>query len=353
MKHRLLLPCLLCPMLACDAGAEPDAEIVSRSGTMASKVNVVAQFQPELGETPESVAVGLDGKLYVSMALTGEIRRVTKSGQQSTLAVIPLGDPAQCVGPFPGIMGALAIDVFSNIYVGASSCGEIGKNVWRVTPSGNTSVVATLPPTALPNGIAVHFGHVYVADSASTTIWRAPVYGSGQPAKAWTDEPLLADPDPFDIFPGANGLQFYGDSMYVANAGAATIVEIPFHLGGLFGADFVAEEGSVRFGPPGSGAEHETPALPGCDDFAFDILGRLYCTTDPFQTLLRIDTDGQVTVLLDAEDGLDGPTAATFGRGSDRKTLYVSNAMFPFFPSTGHGPSILSLDLGVAGYPLR
>lgn len=340
-------------LLACDPEPEPDS-LDFRSGSLGGEVETIATFDSMLGETPESVAIDLEGNFLISMALTGEVRRITPQGGQSTLAVIPLGPPESCQGPFPGIMGAVAIDAFSNVYVGASACDLENKGIWRVEPDGDAKLIASLPPEALPNGIAVRAGRVYVADSASTRIWRAPTYGDGAPAETWTDEPLLADPDPSDAVPGANGLQFYLGSIYVANAGAATIVEIPFEPGGFLGGDLVPGEGFVKFGPPGTGAEVETPpTFPGCDDFAFDLYGRVYCATDPFQTLLRIGHDGDVEVLLEAEDGLDGPTAATFGRGHDRKTLYVTNAMFPFFPSTGNGPSLLALDVGAPGYPFR
>jgi hypothetical protein len=49
-------------------------------------------------------------------------------------------------------------------------------------------------------------------------------------------------------------------------------------------------------------------------------------------SLVRISPDGTQTVLLSAADGLDGPTSATFGTGKDSKSLYVTNAAFPFFP---------------------
>lgn len=333
--------------------AEPEPDVYFRSGSYGDQVETVVEFDPMLGETPESVAVGFHGEIYVSLALTGEIRRIDPDGTQSTFAMIPLGPPSGCAGPLPGLITALALDLFGNVYVGANACDPDNRGIWRITPSGSAKRIAALPTTSVANGIAIRAGRVYAADSAQPVIWRASTFGNGAPAEIWTEDPLLADNDPFDLDPGSNGIQFYGGSAYVSNSGAATIVQIPFELGGLLGGNLVAQDAILRFGPPGSGALYETPELPGCDDFAFDLIGRMYCTTNPYQSILRIDPDGDVEVILDAEDGVDGPTSATFGRGHDITTLYVSNAAFPFFPGTGFGPSVIAVDLNFPGYPLR
>lgn len=350
-KHIPLFLLLTVGLLACDPGpSNEDPESFRALGD----IHTIASFNPALGETPESVALDKDNNAYVMMALTGEIRKITPQGAQSSLAWLPLG---QCApNPFPPIAGALAIDFFQNLYVGISACDPNNKGIWKVTPEGVASKIASLPPDALPNGITVLAGQVYVADSGAPRIWRAPASGSGQMAEVWTTSPLLQDPNPMDLAPGANGLQTYLGEVVVANAGAGTLVAIPLENGDEFLGDFDAGEAYVKFGPPGSGAEIETPpfpVFPGCDDFAFDVLGRVYCTTDPFQSVLRINLDGSIDEILMPEDGIDGPTAACFGRKDKRKTLYVSNAAFPFFPGTGNGPSLMAVEVGLAGYPLR
>lgn len=346
-RFTVILPLLLG---ACDVQEATQEEF--RNGE-SYEPEVIAAFNPAFGETPESVALDRDNNAFVSLALTGEIRKVAPDGTQSSHAFIPLG---QCQpNPFPPIMGAIAIDLFQNLYVNAAACDAGNRGVWRVTPQGVSSLVARVPADALPNGIAIHGGRAYVADSGSPRIFRTPTWVSGADAEVWTTSPLLADPNPFDLVPGSNGLQFYCDEVFVANAGAGTIVAIPLEEGGgLF--DFVAGEAYVKYGPAESGAEIETPPeFPGCDDFAFDLQGRIYCTTDPFQSVLRINLDGSIDAILLPEDGIDGPTAAAFGRRSQRFDLYVTNASFPFpgFPTTGHGPSLMKLEVDVAGYPFR
>jgi hypothetical protein len=154
-------------------------------------------------------------------------------------------------------------------------------------------------------------------------------------AKVWADHPLLR-PTPNAAFPGPNGLQVFLGELYVSNSEQGTILAIPIKLNGT--------AGPIRV--------HATlPEDLGCDDFAFDILGNLYCTTDPFNQLLRIFPDGSSETLLTAAAGLDGPTAAAFGRrGQDRFNLYITNAAFPFFTTTFR-PSLMRLQLKVPGWP--
>jgi hypothetical protein len=352
MLSRLTVPLICLTMLACDA-TEPVSEYQDEFRSLGD-VEVIASFNAAFGETPESVALDRENNAFISMALTGEIRKISTVGVQSTLTWIPLG---QCApNPFPPILGALAVDFLDNLYVGASTCDPADKGIYKVTPNGTTTLIASLPADALPNGITVLAGQVYVADSAAPRIFRASVNGNGSPAVVWTTTPLLADPNPLDLAPGANGLQTFLGDMYVSNAGAGTIVAIPMENGNDFLGDIDPGEAYVKYGPAGSGAEVETPGFPefpGCDDFAFDVLGRLYCTTDPFQSVLRINLDGSVDTILEPSDGIDGPTAAAFGRKGLRKQLYISNAAFPFFPGTGNGPSLMRVEVGLPGYPLR
>lgn len=185
--------------------------------------------------------------------------------------------------------------------------------------------------SALPNGIAYRHGKLYVADSALGVIWRLSAQAPG-PAIVWADDPLLERADP--VFPGPNGVQFFDDELYVANSSTAEIIAISLD----------------RDGTAGDARVHAVGAA--CDDFAFDVDGALYCGTDPFNTLVRFGPDGSMDVLLTAEDGLDGPSAALFGRhGDDRRELYVTNGSFPFFPTSAGRPSLMKVHLGTRGAP--
>lgn len=292
----------------------------------------VALFNPGALETPEGVVLDRDGNFLISLALTGEIRKVAPDGSQTTVAFLPIGAPlTPCFG-FLAIQGALAFEPSGSLVVSVASCNEADRGVWRVRPDGSTELVANLPPTALPNGIVVWRQWIFVADSAGL-LWRVP--RAGGPAEVWLDHPLLK-PAPAAPFPGPNGLQVFRGELYTSNSDQGTVL-------------------AVRLRPDGSpGALRVHAALPddlGCDDFAFDVLGNLYCTTDPFNRLLRIFPNGEFETLLTAADGLDGPTSAIFGRrGTDRFHLYITNAAFPFFTTTFR-PSLMRVRIGLPGAP--
>lgn len=294
----------------------------------------VVSFDPIARENPESIIVDRNGDFIVSIALTGEIRRITRDGQHSTVAVIPITDnpgvPCQA-DSLPGVLGAIVQDHRGVIYANAAACELENRGVWEVLPDGKRRRISPLPAGSLPNGITLARGSIFVADSALGVVWK--VSKEGGPAEVWSDHPLLAD-DPTVFGPGPNGIQRFRGELYVANSGTAQIVAIPF-------------EGFDDAGEP---RVHATMPF-GCDDFAFDVLGNLYCTTDPSNRIVRVTPDGKSDVILTADDGLDGPTAAAFGRfGQDRFNLYITNAAFPFF-TIANTPSIIKTNVGIPGAP--
>ncbi len=299
----------------------------------AGTVETLIHFNPTAFEAPESIVIDSDGNLFISMALTGEIRKITPQGRQSTLARIPIGAPLEPCGSLIAAQGALVLAPDGTIYVNAAACDPVHRGIWRVSPRGDARLLAQLPLEALPNGLTLRRGHLYAADSALGVIWRVPARGGR--IEVWADHPLLKA-TPGSGFPGPNGVQIFNHELYVANSDQGTIIAFPFNSDDS----------------PGEPRVHA--ALPdnlGCDDFAFDVLGNLYCTTDPFNRLLRIFPDGTFETLLTAADGLDGPTSAAFGRrGHDRFNLYIGNAAFPFF-STTFRPSLMRLHLNVPGAP--
>jgi sugar lactone lactonase YvrE len=322
-RHRAVHPLVLAAALslAMPALAHPPPPLLE----------TVATFDASRFEVPESIAIDSHGNRLVSLSLTGEIRKIAPDGAQSTLAVLPLAPPLTPCGDFFDIMGALAIDHRDNLYVPLDTCVASLRGVYRVSPAGETTLLSNLPLAALGDGITYRDGLLYVADADLGLVWRLPADGSA-PAAVWAQDPLL-QPSVGHLFPGPNGIQFFGDKLYVSNSDQGDILVIPVEHDGSAGSVSVHASGT------------------GCDDFAFDVLGNLYCTTDPFNTLVRIHPDGSSEVLLTAADGLDGPTASLFGRRVDELfELYITNGATPFF-STTHRPSLMKLFVGLPGAP--
>ena len=305
------------------------------AGASAADLSTVALFNPAAFETPESVQFDRHGNAYISMALTGEVRKLAPDGTQTTLAFLPIRPDVQPCGNAFGlpIAGAIALDHQGNVYASVNSCNPAQLGVWKVSPAGALSLVAGLPQGAAPNGIAYHDGWLYVADTLLGRVWRIHSDGTGAP-EVWTADSLLT-PLFIPLVPGPNGLQVFRGEVYVAVSDRAHVA-----------AFRINEDGTA-----GPGRVHASGI--GLDDFAFDVHGNLYGTTDPSNTVVRVSPDGTQTVLLTAADGLDGPTAAAFGVGKDSKSLYITNAAFPFFPGPGptRRPSLMRLEVGIPGQP--
>jgi sugar lactone lactonase YvrE len=298
-------------------------------------LETLVSFSSQALETPENLVVDESGTVYVNLAITGEIRKIAPDGTQSTLINLPLGAPPLTIcGPFFGGLTGLAQDPRDGtLYAALASCDVASRGIWRISPDGHGEVIANLPLAALPNGIVLEDGQIYVADTSQGLVWRAPAEGGT--AEVWLDHPLLKPPPGAPAgSPGPNGIKIFKKEIYVSHSTAGTIIAVPINRDGTAG------EPRIHAHLPGNS---------GCDDFSFDVHGALYCATNPFQTVVKINQDGSTEVLLTAADGLDGPTATAFGRqGQDRLNLYIINAAFPFLPTT-HNPSLMRLHLGVPG----
>ena len=282
-------------------------------------------------ETPESIVFDRQDNAYITLSTTGEIRKIAPDLSQSSLTFLPIGAPC---GPVPTVALGLAIDRHDQLFVAVTACDPANSGIWHVdTEDGSIELLANAPSATVWNGIDVHKDFIYAADTFDGFVWQIPTDG-GSP-EIWADDPLLKRP-PGAFFPGPNGLQFYKGDIYVANSSTGTIVAIPILQGGGAGDAFV----------------HATLPFPqGCDEFTFDVLGRIYCTTDPFNTIVRLNRDGSSDILLTEADDLDGPTSVAFGRrGSNRRNLYITNAAFPIFTTTFR-PSLMRLRLEVPGAP--
>lgn len=297
-------------------------------------LETLVSFNSQALETPENLVVDRSGTIYITLAITGEIRKIAPNGAQSALITLPIGAPPLTVcGPFFGGLTGIAQDEDGTLYAALASCDVASRGIWRISPNGHGRLIANLPLAALPNGIVLDDDEIYVADTSQGLIWRVPAEGGT--AEVWLDHPLLKLPAGAPAgSPGPNGVKIFKGELYISHSTAGTIIAVPINRNGTAGTPRI---------------HAHLPAPSGCDDFSFDVHGALYCVTNPFRTLVKINQDASTEVLLTAADGLDGPTATAFGRkGKDRFNLYITNAAFPFL-STTHQPSLMRLHLGVPG----
>ncbi|MEM9292846.1 MAG: SMP-30/gluconolactonase/LRE family protein [Acidobacteriota bacterium] len=311
----------------CIAGTGAAAAAPPPVGT----VETLVLFDASVPETPESIVFDRRDNAYITLALTGEIRRIAPDGTVTSVAFLPIEAPCAT----PAVALGLAIDRRDRLFVAISSCNPANQGVFEVDPeTGSYFLVAQAPPATVWNGIDVTRRWIYAADTFDGKVWRMPK--NGGIAEIWSEDPLLARPAG-SPFPGPNGLKVFRREIYVANSSTGDIVAIPRRRGGIAGPGRVAATM-----PPGT----------GCDEFTFDIRGRIYCTTDPTNLVVRLDPrDGSQEILLTADDLLDGPTSAAFGRrGQNRKNLYITNAAFPIFTTTFR-PSLMRLRVDTPGAP--
>ena len=178
------------------------ALLLTGASQAVAQVETVALFNPALLETPESIAIDHDNNKYISLALTGEIRKISANGDQSTYVTLPLGAPplTQC-GPFiAGVVG-ITFDRHDNLYASLASCDPNSRGIWKIPHDGQPSRIGALSMQSLPNGIVHHRHAVYVADSVLGVIWR--VADTGGTPDVWATGPGLAQLP--NGLPGPNG----------------------------------------------------------------------------------------------------------------------------------------------------
>jgi len=312
------------------------ATLLSVVAYAASSVSPVVTFAPP--NFPESIRIDKEGNTYVSMLLTGEIRKIAPDGTQSTLAVLGSGPTA-----FPGrrLVG-LAVDAPGNVYAALNDV-PANRGVWRISRDGTTALIAALPFAGMVNALAFDArGNLFVSDSLGGRIYKVDRDGL---ITAWSIDPFLAGATPTTCgkYPpgpaGANGLAFdkHGD-LFAANSTLGAIVRIPVS------SDGVAQVANYLVAP--------TCELWGADDIAFDNEDNLYVAVNIQSKIVRIDPYGNMETLAAAPaDTLYGPAAIAFGTGrGTRRQIFIANFAIP--PFGGGIPGVLTMDVGVPGRPL-
>ena len=286
-----------------------------------SHARIAQHFDLADGRMPENIAVEPDGSVDLSFSAARQIARVGRDGTVRVLATLPApadgGGNTPALG-FPLVTG-LVRDAHGTLYfLYATGTADL-TGVWRLTPGGVPERIAALPADGLPNGLALDSGRLYVTDSVRGAVWRVPARGGE--ATLWASGPELAPTG----FLGANGLKVHGGALWASNMDKGTVVRIPLKKDGTAGA-----------------AEIRAEQLPGIDDFAFVGRGdRLLATLDQSDQVALVEPDGTHTIVLDAQDGLQNPTALAV-RGD---TVYVTSAAY----LTKQDPNLLTARIQPRG----
>jgi len=306
--------------LALTLSATPDAVAKCMKG-----LTTLLDLDPTVGENPEGVAVDKKGNVFASVAPTGELLKIDKKGNISTLASF---------NPGAGFLLGMTTDGPGNVYVALGSFDE-NTGVYRVTPSGDVSQVASMGAGTFPNDLVFDkSGNLYITESIAGAVYKLPKDGD---IELWfQDDLLFGDPEispvPFPI--GANGIAVDGDSLLVSNSQQPRLVRIPVDCDGDPGdADVLVED----------------DLLLGADGIALDVHHDVYVAVNQQNLLLRVDADdGDIEILADAEDGLDFPATLAFGRGpAGKENLYITN--FALFSGPTGSPGVLRMNVGVPG----
>ncbi len=166
---------------------------------------------------------------------TGEVRRVTATGEVSVFSTLP-------AGPLFGLtMGPGGRHLYVSLPTGRSET----HGIWRIdTVSGQPERYATLPLEAQPRGLTFRGTDLFVADGSNGRIYKV---GTGRDSQVWASDALLKGrfgrvgasslafnkARPLGLVLG--GTETLQEFLYVSNTDAGRVVRIPIFSDGSAG----------------------------------------------------------------------------------------------------------------------
>ncbi|MFC9243775.1 hypothetical protein ACFT7S_06900 [Streptomyces sp. NPDC057136] len=303
---------------ALPANATPTANATSAAGPL-TDVRIATHFDLSAGQLPENIALLRDGTALVTFAAGRQVAHVTPWGATRIKATLPApadGGVHTPVLGFPLATGIVHAPDGTVYVLYATGTADL-TGLWRLLPGKAPQRIAALPADGMPNGLALdrHSGQLYITDSVLGTVWTVPTSG-GTPT-AWSTAPELASTG----FLGANGAKVHGGALWVTNLDKGTLLRIPIRPGNRAGVPQLKASG-----------------MTGIDDFAFTGRGNeVLAALNAPNKIVRIQSDGTTTTVLDTDDGLQNPTSVAL-RG---KEVYVLSAAY----TTATDPNLLRARL--------
>ena len=323
--------------------------IIGLTPAYAQELSKITSFDASASQAPEGLTIDSDGNIYVGLAFTGEIQKISPDGSVRSFAQLP--------SPGDGFMTGLVFDSTGALFVAFASFDE-NHGIWRVSPDGSsTRNFAPLQvdgkPDGLPNGLDFHSdGNLYASDTLGGRIWKIDQSGT---VTVWAEDALMMGAGPHDppLPPrlGANGITFDSEerNLYVANTDHGRIIKIPFSQDGSAGVATTFAEDLALLG--------------GADGIAFDREGNLYVALLTQDRVVVVSRDGIITTVVEGPP-LQNPAVVRFGVDDTEDSLYITNfAMLRFvglvsgdpepsllvyqLPSEGNGLPFLAIILGI------
>ncbi len=223
------------------AGASAEAAMVD--------VDEVIAYDFSAGEWPEGLENDDRGMIYTSL-VAGTLHRIELAADGTVDRVVELAK----LDVKGGYLLGLAIPETGRILAAVMSPDPSVSGVYEFVEHGDRAEVgdpiALLPayPNGFPNAIATDdAGGIYVSDSLAGVVYRVHRHGT---VERWASGPLFeGDPEGGleNAVYGANGLVVHNGSLYVANTEKSSVVQVPIRPRGQAGTPAVYVEDEQLF----------------------------------------------------------------------------------------------------------